>query len=69
MRSYTFDVIRHAVRALSASIKVSIRIDSEGVMSLQFLMPAQVSGESATWIEFKVGHPYVSNELKLKTSV
>jgi cell cycle checkpoint protein len=52
--SYTFDVLHHAVRALAVSVKVSIRIDSEGVMSLQFLMPSGPSGERKTWMEFRV---------------
>jgi cell cycle checkpoint protein len=52
--SYTFDVLHHAVRALAVSVKVSIRIDSEGVMSLQFLMPSGPSSERKTWMEFRV---------------
>jgi hypothetical protein len=52
--SYTFDVLHHTVRALAVSVKVSIRIDSEGVMSLQFLMPSGPSGERKTWMEFRV---------------
>lgn len=51
--NYSFDVIQRAVRALSVSVKVSIRIDGDGVMSLQFLMPTESSGERKTWMEFR----------------
>lgn len=50
---YSFDVLHHAIRALAVSVKVSIRIDSEGVMSLQFLMPTGPSNERRTWMEFR----------------
>ncbi|CAG8712469.1 11524_t:CDS:2, partial [Acaulospora colombiana] len=52
-QSYTFDVMRQIVRALSVSMRVSIRIDSEGVMSLQFLMPSGPSGERTNWMEYR----------------
>ncbi|PVG02825.1 Rad1-domain-containing protein [Serendipita vermifera] len=52
--NYTFDVMRQIVRALSVSMRVSIRIDGEGVMSLQFLMPSGPSGERTTWMEYRV---------------
>jgi hypothetical protein len=52
--SYTFDVMRQVVRALSVSMKVSIRIDGDGVMSLQFLMPTGPSGERTNWMEYRV---------------
>lgn len=52
--SYSFDVLHHAIRALAVSVKVSIRIDSEGVMSLQFLMPSGATPERKTWMEFRV---------------
>jgi hypothetical protein len=36
------------------SVKVSIRIDGDGLMSLQFLMPTGVKGEQNTFMEFVV---------------
>ena len=36
---YTYAVIAKAMRALQSSLKTSMRIDDEGLLSLQFLMP------------------------------
>ncbi|KAG9098772.1 ssDNA endodeoxyribonuclease [Ceratobasidium sp. 370] len=38
--SYRFSHIARALRALQASLKTSLRIDSDGLLSLQFMMPA-----------------------------
>jgi hypothetical protein len=38
--SYRFTHMQRAVRALTSSSKTSLRIDDEGLLSLQFLMPA-----------------------------
>lgn len=52
--SYNYDTIHQAVRALSVSLKVSIRIDGDGLMSLQFLMPTGQRPEQRTYMEFIV---------------
>ncbi|KAF9265823.1 Rad1-domain-containing protein [Marasmius fiardii PR-910] len=57
--SYRFVHITRAMRALQTSVKTSLRIDKEGLLSLQFLMPAQRSrregmhgGGQSHFIEF-----------------
>ncbi|KAG8865027.1 ssDNA endodeoxyribonuclease [Serendipita sp. 405] len=50
---YSFDFVHKMIRALAVSVKVSIRIDSEGTMSLQFLMPSGTSKERTTWMEYR----------------
>ena len=45
------------MRALQSSVKTSLRIDEEGLLSLQFMMPAPRRGGdkgSQTFIEFWV---------------
>lgn len=37
--TYTYSYIARAVRALQSSLKTSMRIDNEGLLSMQFLMP------------------------------
>ncbi|KAF9048296.1 Rad1-domain-containing protein [Hymenopellis radicata] len=57
--SYRFSHISRALRALQSSTKTSLRIDDEGLLSLQFLMPAPSSkpGKKAdatdAFIEFR----------------
>ncbi|ESK88266.1 cell cycle checkpoint protein rad1 [Moniliophthora roreri MCA 2997] len=57
--SYRLAHIMRAMRALQTSIKASLRIDQEGLLSLQFLMPAQPSRRngavtgSTNFIEFR----------------
>ncbi|KAJ3759732.1 Rad1/Rec1/Rad17 [Lentinula raphanica] len=41
--SYRFSHIARTIRALQTSVKTSLRIDNEGLLSLQFLMPTPVS--------------------------
>ncbi|KAK7037464.1 checkpoint clamp complex protein Rad1 [Paramarasmius palmivorus] len=57
--SYRFSHITRAMRALQTSVKASLRIDQEGLLSLQFLMPTQstrkhgaVTGKT-NFIEFR----------------
>lgn len=57
--SYRFGHISRTLRALQSSTKTSLRIDEEGLLSLQFLMPSPKSAgggpESAdAFIEFRV---------------
>jgi cell cycle checkpoint protein len=55
--SYNFSTFSLANRALQASIKVSLRIDNEGFMSLQLMMPQpankRVAPTESGIIEFK----------------
>ncbi|KAG7086489.1 hypothetical protein E1B28_002438 [Marasmius oreades] len=46
--SYRFVHITRAMRALQTSVKTSLRIDGEGLLSLQFLMPAQRARREGT---------------------
>ncbi|KAG5440743.1 hypothetical protein PCK2_000179, partial [Pneumocystis canis] len=36
--SYKFSMIRHSMYAMSSAIKVSIRTDNNGVLSMQFMI-------------------------------
>lgn len=40
MRRYRYSHISRALRALQSSLKTSLRIDEEGLLSMQFMMPA-----------------------------
>ncbi|KAF8191492.1 Rad1/Rec1/Rad17 [Mycena galopus ATCC 62051] len=54
--SYRFGHISRTLRALQSSTKTSLRIDDEGLLSLQFLMPspkAKTEGASDAFIEFR----------------
>lgn len=60
--SYHTVHIARAARALASSTKTSLRIDEEGLLSLQFLMPSPIAGGggsagkkmSEAFIEFRV---------------
>lgn len=55
--SYRFAHISHTIRALQSSTKTSLRIEAEGLLSLQFLVPvpkARGGGSSDSFIEFRV---------------
>ncbi|KAK7035810.1 cell cycle checkpoint protein RAD1 [Favolaschia claudopus] len=54
--SYRFGHISRTLRALQSSAKTSLRIDDEGLLSLQFLMPSPKSkteGGADAFIEFR----------------
>ncbi|KAJ6546926.1 Rad1/Rec1/Rad17 [Mycena capillaripes] len=54
--SYRFGHISRTLRALQSSTKTSLRIDDEGLMSLQFLMPspkAKTEAAEDAFIEFR----------------
>ncbi|KAF8556927.1 Rad1-domain-containing protein [Imleria badia] len=54
--SYRFAHISHTIRALQSSTKTSLRIETEGLLSLQFLVPvpkAKGGGSSDSFIEFR----------------
>jgi cell cycle checkpoint protein len=42
--TYKFSLIQKAARAMSVSTKVSVRVDSQGVLSLQFMVEVDGSG-------------------------
>ncbi|KAG6898234.1 hypothetical protein C0992_002248 [Termitomyces sp. T32_za158] len=48
-----FGHITKTLRALQSSTKTSLRIDEDGLLSLQFLMPSPRSGGSDAFIEFR----------------
>ncbi|KAF8126491.1 Rad1/Rec1/Rad17 [Boletus edulis] len=55
--SYRFAHIVHTIRALQSSTKTSLRIEAEGLLSLQFLVSvpkARGGGSSDSFIEFRV---------------
>jgi len=54
--SYRFAHISRALRALQSSTKTSLRIDDDGLLSLQFLMPKLKNAPGSTkdgFIEFR----------------
>ena len=61
--SYRFGHISRALRALQSSTKTSLRIDEEGLLSLQFLMPSPkaraVDGGADAFIEFRVSRHFI----------
>ena len=54
--SYRLAHIARTARALQSSTKTSLRIDAEGLLSLQFLMPSPKprGGTSDAFVEFRV---------------
>jgi len=57
--SYRFGHILRTLRALQSSTKTSLRIDEDGLLSLQFLMPSPKpkhvpGGSKDAFIEFRV---------------
>ena len=56
-KSYRFAHISRTLRALQISTKTSLRIEEEGLLSLQFLVPVPKprGGMSDTFIEFRAG--------------
>lgn len=65
-RRYRYSHISRALRALQSSLKTSLRIDEEGLLSMQFMMPAprRPGGRrSEAFIEFWVSvHMHPLNE-------
>ncbi|KAK3642648.1 checkpoint clamp complex protein Rad1 [Elasticomyces elasticus] len=53
---YRFSAIKSAQRAMGAATKVSVRMDGEGVLSLQFLVEVDGGGspESVAFVDFRV---------------
>lgn len=54
--SYSFHLLKAAQRAMATANKVSLRIDDEGVLNLQFLVDVDAIGGGAghTFVEFRV---------------
>jgi cell cycle checkpoint protein len=51
INTYRFETVRKAVKAMTVAEKVSIRTDSQGVLSLQFMV--QLEGGHVTFVDFK----------------
>jgi cell cycle checkpoint protein len=49
--SYKFSLIQRAARAMSAATKVSIRVDEQGVLSLQFMIEVEVG--KVSFVDFR----------------
>lgn len=65
MFSYRFGHILRTIKALQSSTKTSLRIDEDGLLSLQFLMPSskpRAAGGTDAFIEFRVRnmHAFIS---------
>ncbi|QRV86443.1 cell cycle checkpoint Rad1 [Ceratobasidium sp. AG-Ba] len=54
--SYRFSHIARALRALQGSLKTSLRIDGDGLLSLQFMMPAS----QGALVEFRASNPHLT---------
>lgn len=52
--TYPWSLIRQAQRAVSASTKASMRVDSNGVMNLQLMIVASSGSAAKTFVEFKI---------------
>jgi cell cycle checkpoint protein len=50
-QAYKFDFIRHASEAMRIASKVSLRGDSQGVLSLQFMV--DVEGGKRSFLDFR----------------
>lgn len=56
--TYKFSLVQKAARAMSVATKVSVRADTQGVLSLQFLVEVEGAGSSASggkisFVEFR----------------
>ena len=58
LHSYSFGLFSQANRALQAAMKISLRIDDQGYLSLQMMMPTpagkRLTGSDCGIIEFKL---------------
>ena len=62
--SFRFALVRHAQRAMAAAVKVSVRLDAQGVLSLQFMIPVEAAAggggsggsgsDGVTFVDFTV---------------
>lgn len=62
--SFKFSLIKSAQRAMASGAKVSMRLDEEGVLSLQFLVEIEAGsggGEGVAFVDFRVV-PWVEDE-------
>ncbi|KAK3633889.1 checkpoint clamp complex protein Rad1 [Elasticomyces elasticus] len=61
---YRFSAVKSATRAMAAATKVSVRMDGEGVLSLQFLVEVDGGGEEGVaFVDFRVV-PLVEGEIE-----
>ncbi|CAI6339742.1 unnamed protein product [Periconia digitata] len=51
--SYKFALIQRAARAASVATKVSIRIDDQGVLSLQFMIDVEPNSGKVSFVDFR----------------
>ncbi|KAF2765475.1 Rad1-domain-containing protein [Teratosphaeria nubilosa] len=51
---FKFALIKAAQRAMASATKVSVRLDGEGVLSLQFLVEVEGGGEGVVFVDFRV---------------
>ncbi|EMC98942.1 hypothetical protein BAUCODRAFT_53211, partial [Baudoinia panamericana UAMH 10762] len=52
--SFRFASIKAAQRAMSAATKVSLRLDSEGVLSMQFLVEVDAGSGAVAFVDFRL---------------
>lgn len=54
--SFKFDIIKSAQRAMASASKVSLRLDDEGVLSMQYLVEieAGAEGKGVAFVDFRV---------------
>ena len=55
--SFKFSLIKSAQRAMQSATKVSLRMDKEGVLSLQFLVEVEAAsggGEGVAFVDFRI---------------
>lgn len=51
--SYKFSLIQRAARAMGAAAKVSVRIDDQGVLSLQFMIEVEGAPGKVSFVDFR----------------
>ena len=70
--SFQFDLVKAAQRAMASAAKVSLRLDEEGVLSMQFLVEIDAAGASSdgsdgmAFVDFRVV-PLVETEAGAET--
>jgi cell cycle checkpoint protein len=54
--SFKFSLIKHAQRAMASAAKVSLRLDEDGVLSLQFLVEIETNGagDGVAFVDFRI---------------
>ena len=64
-QAYKFSLVRNAARAMQLATKVSVRMDEQGVLSLQFMIEVESgdagAGPAVSFVDFRFV-PFVSDE-------